>query len=190
MGCWCSCSNLLMRPEPRNHRAIHGRMPGNDDDFGCLGFLKLTHQLDTLTVRQAKVGQQDVGPLPPELDTRIPQAVRSRYGEALHARNFLQPVHDVSIVVDYQSMCHVFPWDQPTRVSHCRAALIAAAPLPLGTADTARPQKRFNPYSGASMGWKNRRVTLGVLALGWAARTLGQQRRPPMRLSRPDLNLS
>jgi hypothetical protein len=36
--------------------------------------------------------------------------VRSRDREALHARNFLQPVHDVCIVVDYQSMCHVNPW--------------------------------------------------------------------------------
>jgi hypothetical protein len=48
--------------------------------------------------------------LPPELDTRIPQAVRSRDRKAFHARNFLQPVHDVCIVVDYQSMCHVIPW--------------------------------------------------------------------------------
>jgi hypothetical protein len=36
--------------------------------------------------------------------------MRSRDSEAFHARNFLQPVNDVGIVVDYQSMCHVFPW--------------------------------------------------------------------------------
>jgi hypothetical protein len=83
---------------------------GDDNDFGSLRFLELTHQFDPLAIGEAKVGQQDVGALPPELDTRIPQAMRPRDREALHARYFLQPVHDVCIVVDYQSMCHVFPW--------------------------------------------------------------------------------
>jgi hypothetical protein len=36
--------------------------------------------------------------------------VRTRDRETLHARDFLQPVHDIRIVVDYQSMCHVIPW--------------------------------------------------------------------------------
>jgi hypothetical protein len=85
-------------------------VPGDDNNFSGFRLIQLTHQLDAFAIRETKVSQQHVRTLPPELNTRIPQAVRSRYRKALHACNFLQPVHDICIIVDYQSMCHVIPW--------------------------------------------------------------------------------
>jgi len=85
---------------------------GHDDDLRRLRLIELTHQLDALAIRKPKVRQKDVGTLSSELDPRIAQAMSSRDCKALHARNFLQPVHDIRIVVDYQSMCHVIPWTE------------------------------------------------------------------------------
>jgi hypothetical protein len=67
--------------------------------------------------------------------------MRSRDREALHARNFLQPVHDICIVVDYQSMCHVIPWTKSESLNRYRGcfeqtydrrARYAVTPLPRG----------------------------------------------------------
>jgi len=33
--------------------------------------------------------------------------MRAGYGKAFHASDFLQPVHDIRVIVDNQSMCHL-----------------------------------------------------------------------------------
>ena len=84
-------------------------MTGDDDDLRGLRLLQLARELDALAVGETQIGQQHVRTLPPQLDARITQTMGSRNRKAFHARDFLQPVHDVRIVVDYQSVCHLIP---------------------------------------------------------------------------------
>ncbi len=92
----------------RGHRAVHRRVARDDDHFGRFRFLQLAHQLDALAVGQAQIGQQDIRFLPSELDAGLAQAERPRDRETLHPGHFLEPVHDIWIVVDNQSVCHEF----------------------------------------------------------------------------------
>ena len=88
-------------------RAVHRRVARDDDDFRRFWLVQLTHQLDALAVRQAQIRQQHIGALPPELDPGLPDAVGPGHGKPFHARDFLQPVHDIRVIVDNQSMCHL-----------------------------------------------------------------------------------
>jgi hypothetical protein len=133
----------------RGYSAVHRGMPGDNNNFRRFRLLELAYELNALAVRQAKVGQQDVGTLPPELDARIPQAVRSRNCKALHARNFLQPVYDVCIVVDYQSMCHVVPWTKSINRQRGRFKpnTVPAGDRPAGDFFTDRSVTTLSPPS-------------------------------------------
>ncbi len=84
-------------------------MTGDDDDFSGFGLLELAHELDALAIGESQIGQQYGWILPAKLDAGLAQRMRAGDGEALHSRDFLQPVHDVRIVVDYQRMCHITP---------------------------------------------------------------------------------
>jgi hypothetical protein len=94
------------RPQGGNG-AVDGGMARNDDDFGRFGLVQLTYELDALTVRQAEVCKQHIRALTPKLYPSVPDAMRPGNGKPFHARNFLKPVHDIRVIVDNQSMCHL-----------------------------------------------------------------------------------
>ncbi len=93
----------------RGHRAVDRCMTGHDDHFGGFRFIQLTHQLDAFAIGKPQIRQQNIGLLAPELDACLTQTERARNGKAFHASDFLQPVDDIRVVVDDQSMCHVYP---------------------------------------------------------------------------------
>ena len=84
----------------RGNGTVNRGVARNHDHFGGAGILKLIHKLDPLAIGQAQVGEQHVRALPPKFDARLAQALRARHGKALHARDFLEPVQDVGIVID------------------------------------------------------------------------------------------
>jgi len=43
-----------------------------------------------------------------QLDPSVADAMGPGDCKSLHARDFLQPVHDIRVIVDDQSMCHLF----------------------------------------------------------------------------------
>jgi hypothetical protein len=100
--------------------------------------------------------------------------MRSRYCEAFHARDFLQPVHDVRIVVDYQSVCHFIP---------LTSSWITVSRIAAGVATVARfrQERLMRPSCGragesdASMGpsMSMGRDYLGVSLLAIAVCALG-----------------
>src|SRR5882724_10492898 len=69
----------------RRNSAINCGMARDNDDFGGLRLVELTHKLDTLAVRQAKVRQKHVRALPPKLNARVPDTVGAGNGKPLHA---------------------------------------------------------------------------------------------------------
>jgi hypothetical protein len=82
-------------------------MARNDNDFSGFGLLELTYEFYPLAVWKAKVRKQHIRALTPKLYPRVPDAMRPGHGKPFHARNFRKPVHDIRVIVDNQSMCHL-----------------------------------------------------------------------------------
>ena len=150
----------------RSHRAVDGRVTGDDDDFGGVRLFQLAHELDAFAIGQAQIGQQHVRPLPAELDARLAQRMRARDREAFHACDFLQPVHDIRVVIDNQRMCHCIPryWGaRPVvRWCHCNPKCPTPCnclPSPTGTNRAATERSRQRRRSSMNL-------LIGILAIG------------------------
>ena len=84
-------------------------------------------------IRQAQVGEQHVRPLPAELDARLAQRMRARDREAFHACDFLQPLHDIRVVIDDQRVCHFF---LDLRTSFCGVTVLRGPVAPVQMSPT------------------------------------------------------
>jgi hypothetical protein len=91
----------------RRNGTVDGGMTCDDDDLCGLRLLELTHELDALAIGETEVRKQHIRTLPTELNPRVADAVGPGNGKPFHARHFLQPVHDIRVIVDNQSMCHL-----------------------------------------------------------------------------------
>src|SRR3569833_1847841 len=98
----------------------------------------------------------------------------SRYRKPLHARDFLQPVHDIHIVVDYQSMCHDIPWTPESKTftlnSKCSARRLS--PRPDGNECCWSTNVNGLSHIRCLVGRGRRGASLNVLALGLSAAAL------------------
>ena len=106
----------------------------------------------------------------------------ARNGKALHASDFLQPVDDIRVVVDDQSMCHVYP----------------SLPAESATRNQyrSRPTGTFDASGSSDLDlWVERvqmsRLAVGVLAIAVISAGAAmdrRRRRARASLARPEIN--